>query len=90
MKSYTLYILIAILAVFQIIISNRLASYGRKISDISVKTNEILLENERIKKNIASSSAILTLTKRAEDLGFTKQAEIFYIDEQYPVAQNSF
>ncbi len=90
MKSYSLYIFIAVLALFQIIVSNRLATFGRDISDISVKTNEILLDNERIKKNIASSSAVLTLSKRAGELGYTKQAEIFYIDEQYPVAQNSF
>lgn len=90
MKSYSLYILIAMLAVFQIIVSNQLSTFGRNISEVSTKTNEILLENERIKKNIASSSAVLTLSKRAQELGFTKQAEIFYIDEQYPVAQNSF
>lgn len=89
-KSYSLYILIAVLAVFQIIISNKLSSYGRDISEISSKTNQILVENERLKKNIASSSAILTLTKRAQELGFSKKAEVLYIDSEYAVAQNSF
>lgn len=89
-RSYSLYILITILAIFQIVISNRLASFGREISEISTKTNEILDENERIKKNIASSSAILTLGKKAEDLGFTQKAQLFYIDEQYPVALKPF
>ena len=88
-KSYSLYILIVFLAIFQIMISNRLSSFGKNISETSSKTNEILLENERLKKNIASHSAILTLSKRAEDLGFTQKAELLYIDELYSVAQGS-
>lgn len=89
LKSYSLYILIAVLAVFQIVVSNRLSSFGKDISEISSKTNKIVLENERMKKNIASHSAVLTLSKRAEEMGFTKKADLLYIDELYSVAQGS-
>ncbi len=89
LRSYTIYIVIAILAVFQIMASNRLSNYGKKISLLSKQTNQLVLENERTKKNIASFSALTNLTEKATELGFTQKAEVVYLDELYSVAQNS-
>lgn len=86
---YFVFFLVLILSVLQIIISNRLASYGKKISKLSDQTKEMNLANERIKKKIASSSALTTLTAKAKDLGFTQKANVIYLDELYSVAQNS-
>lgn len=88
-KPYTIFVLVAVLAVLQIIISNRLSNYGKKISILGEQTNQLLLENERVKKKIASSSALTNLTQRAKELGFTQKAQIVYLDELYSVAQNS-
>lgn len=88
-RSFSLYILVVILAVIQIIASNRLSSYGKKISSLSKQTNEVLLENERLKKTNASASALTNLTKKAEELGFTQKAPVVYFDDLYSVAQNS-
>lgn len=88
-KPYTIFILVCVLAVTQIIISNRLSNYGKKINTLSKQTNQMLLENERIKKKIASSSALTNLTEKAKELGFTQKAQVYYLDELYSVAQNS-
>lgn len=88
-RPYTIFILVGVLAVLQVVVSNRLSSYGKKIDTLSKQTNELLLTNERIKKKIASSSALTNLTQKAKELGFTQKAETYYLDELYSVAQNS-
>lgn len=88
-RPYTIFILVAILAVAQIIISNRLSSYGKEINTLSKQTNELMLTNERIKKKIASSSALTNLDQKAKELGFTQKARVYYLDELYSVAQSS-
>lgn len=88
-KSYLIYFLVGLLAVTQIIISNHLSSSGKKLSVLTNQTNKLKLENERIKKKIASSSAITVLTKKANEHGFTEKPEVIYLDELYSVAQNS-
>lgn len=85
--SYLIYFLVVILSVLQIIISNRLSHFGKKISELTQKTNEISLENERIKKKIASSSSLTTLSFKAKELGLTKKTEVIYLDKLFPVAQ---
>ncbi len=87
-KPFIIYLLVIILAVFQIFISNRLANYGEKLSNLAQKTNEKTLDNERIKKKIASFSAITTLSLKAKELGFEKKAQVMYLDDRYSVAQN--
>lgn len=84
-----IYFIVLMLAVLQIIISNSLSNYGKKISKLSEQTQEMNLANERIKKKIASSSALTTLTVKAKELGFIQKADVIYLDELYSVAQNS-
>lgn len=88
-RSYTLYILIAVLAVIQIVASNRLSNYGKKINTLSKKTSAMVIDNERLKKKIASFSALVSLTQQAKELGFTEKAPVVYLDDLYSVAQNS-
>lgn len=89
-NSSLIYFVIIILAVIQVVISNRLASFGKKISNLSIQTKQLTLENERIKKKIASSSALISLTQKAGELGFNQKISVEYLDELYSVAQNSF
>lgn len=89
LRSYTLYLLIIILAIIQIIASNRLSNYGKKITSLSKQTSELLLENERLKKKNASFSALTNLTQKAHELGFIQKATVLYFDELYSVAQHS-
>ncbi len=87
-KPYLIFIFVLLLIVFQIFVSNRLADYGQKISKLTQQTNDLTLENQRIKKKIASSSALTNLNQKAKELGFTQKAQIYYLDEPYPIAQN--
>lgn len=89
LHSYGLYILIVVLGILQIVLSNCLSNYGKKLSDLTKLTSSLVSENEHIKKKIASTSALTNLTKRAYDLGFTQKAQIVYLEELYSVAQNS-
>lgn len=89
LRPYLIYFLITILAVIQILISNRLSNFGKKIHTLSTKTNNIRLENERLKKKIASESALISLTNKAKELGFTQKTNVVYLDDLYSVAQNS-
>lgn len=88
-KSYIIFILVGILAIFQIIISNRLSGYGRKISLLAQQSEQLKLENERVKKKIASFSALTNINQRAKEAGFTQKAQVYYLDDLYSVAQNS-
>lgn len=88
-RSYSIYILVVCLVILQIVLSNRLSNYGKKLNDLTKQTNVLVSENERVKKKIASMSALTNLTQRAYDLGFTNKAQIVYLDDLYSVAQNS-
>ncbi len=84
-----MYFTVAILAILQIAISNQLSTYGKKITMLNQETNDIELANERLKKKIASDSAVFNLTLKAKELGFEKKAEVIYLNDLYSVAQNS-
>lgn len=89
MKRYLIYFLAVLLSVCQIIVSNALSHYGKKISEIHTKITAIETENERLKKNIASESAVANTALRAKELGFEIKADVIYLDDNYSVAQNS-
>lgn len=88
-QSLVIYSLVVVLAILQIIISNRLSNFGKKINILEKETSKLTLENEMIKKKTASSSSIATLMREAEDLGFKQKAQVIYLEELYQVAQNS-
>ena len=89
MKRYLIYFLAVLLSVCQIIVSNALSNYGKQISEIHAKIAVIETENEHLKKNVASESAVARVALRAKELGFEVKADVIYLDDSYSVAQNS-
>lgn len=88
-KSYIVYLIVFILIILQITASNRLTGFSKRITTLDKQISVLNMENERVKKNIASASALTSITVKAQELGFTSKAEIVYLDELYSVAQNS-
>jgi cell division protein FtsL len=87
-RQYTIYAVIIVLSVLQIFVSNRLSDVGKKINALNQKTLQVKENNEILKKNTAQFTAINNLGKEAMQLGFTQKAEVVYLYDQYPVAQN--
>lgn len=88
-KSLIVYLLVVVLSILQIVISNRLSNFGKKIDSLRKETSRLTLENEMTRKKIASSSSVVTLMNEAKNLGFNQKAEVIYLEDLYQVAQNS-
>lgn len=63
----------------EIWIVNRLSTYGDKIQELKVAQARLELENQIISNSIAKDSSMVTLEKRATELGFSSINQIEYI-----------
>ena len=82
MKQNTILIAIIIvvtsLFVVQLIISNRLTTMGVELADMKANTEQLIRENELLGQTVASSSSLLVISHRAEELGFLP-ADVKYL-----------
>lgn len=78
--------IVAGLAALQLYVSHRLATAGQDLRDMQGKIEELKLENELLKSEIATSSSLTTIAQKADSLGF-KSAAYLYL-EKPPVALN--
>lgn len=81
-------VIAVILVIYQIVISNELASLGKELGRLN---NDLSFErdiNELLMTEVASSSSFLLLRKRAESLGFTLplKDQIIALSQEPPVA----
>ncbi len=76
------------LLVIQVVVSNRLATSGLKIVQMETDIGRLNQENGDIRQEIASASALLTITEKAKALGFIKKAQPLFISVIQPVALN--
>lgn len=81
-----LLILTAVLLVFQVIASNRLATVGLRISQAEQDITGLTEDNNDLRQEIASASALMTIQEKAKVLGFTKTARPVYYQKDLPVA----
>ena len=90
MKKNILFILTSIIVIvlfsMQLIVSNRLATMGAELSAMQKETTGLQQENEKLQHTIASRSSLMTISKEAEQLGFSR-ATVRYL-ERPPVAFN--
>lgn len=85
MKYIPLTILILILAEF--FVTNHVAGLGGNVGEIELKIAAIREENERLRQEVASASALLSVSQRAKELGFVEPKNILTIGpEQSSVA----
>lgn len=92
-KSYRIFKILAfiviLLSVFQIIVSNRLATAGEQLAEADKEIKILAEKNERLKKEIAVSSSLTTVAKKAEEAGFLKMENFIYLTEEPFAFKNS-
>lgn len=77
---------LVVLLFLQVILSNRLASYGEELSALSKEENTLSLENELLLREIASQSAIATIAQKAQEMSFVSPTKFLIAQEEEPVA----
>lgn len=72
----TLIILIFIAAVAQVVILNRDSTAGENLVKIGSEIDQVDKENQRLSQQIASASALITISQKAKELGFVSSNKI--------------
>lgn len=75
-----------ILAIGQVILANRLASFSEKLAILAKTQDRIVYENELLRKKVASESAIAAISVRARQLSLDKASKFLVIEEAESVA----
>lgn len=70
----------------QVFVSNRFAAAGKSISATDMQINELSQENNLLREQIASSSAIITVKNQAEGIGFVHKISPLFLTLDLPVA----
>lgn len=68
----TIFLIIIVLAVTQIVVTNRLSTSGLILEGLREETTSYKQENEVLKTEIASASSITKIAKLAKQSGFVK------------------
>lgn len=82
-------ILIIVLFAIRIGLANSLAALGSDVQKIDDKIAFLAEENDALRQQIASASSLLTITQRAQALGFVEPAKdqvMTMVQDQFPVA----
>lgn len=82
-----LFIVSIFLGLFQVVLSNQLATAGEKLTRIDEEIKALEEENELLKKEIAVSSSLNTISEKAEKIGLIKIESFIYLGEE-PFALN--
>lgn len=69
------------LIVFQLFLTNELASFGEKILEIDAKIESLSDDNLRLESQVASASSLLTIETKAFELGFKKSSSVIHLDQ---------
>src|SRR3972149_1935724 len=67
---------VALILTTQLVFAASLATDGEKLSQIELEIRSLEQENTALKVKISDESSLKTLSKKAEQLGFTKPSEI--------------
>lgn len=78
--------LIAVAAIFQVVILNWNSTTGVEINRVLERIEKIEKENKRLSQQIASSSAIITILTKAKESGFTNSQLIVSLATPLPLA----
>lgn len=62
---------VVLLLIVEILVTNELAGFGRKVGDANRAIDALKEENQLLQEKVASLSSLLTVEEKAHDLGFT-------------------
>ena len=60
----------------QLVFANNLATDGHKLSNVSDQITRLERENTTLKAQIAQASSLVSLSKKAQELGFEKPTKV--------------
>ena len=77
-----------IMIILQVVVSNELASLGKKLGNIEYEISNQNDMRELLSAEVASASSLLALREKAESLGFAEPSnrQIMHISLEVPVA----
>jgi len=87
-KGFITVITLSVLGVctlFQLFITHRLSTAGIELTEIENQIQTLSKENEELRHTIASHSSLMTVSARAQVMGF-RDASVLYIEKQ-PLAR---
>lgn len=64
-------ILVALLVVVQLLVTNELAGFGRKVAEVDRSIEAVSEENQLLSEKIASLSSLIIIDQKARELGIT-------------------
>lgn len=77
------------LVIFQLLVSNHLATAGERLTQMDQKIEALEKENESLKKEIALSSSLAMIAKKAKEMGFVKMEKFLYLGDEPFAFKNS-
>jgi cell division protein FtsL len=84
---FSLVIIIALLlAGAKIVVSNRLATFGQRLSQIDQEIKDLRKEKYLLEEKIYQLASLEKINQRAQELGFCRTNEIVYLSLEVPVA----
>ncbi len=85
-KVYYIGIPVLVFGILTIFMAIEAASVGAKLTLLDQKASELVKENNDLSGRLVSSTSLLELSGRTEELGFTKPTNIVYITREDVVA----
>ena len=79
-------ILVVVLAVAKLIVSNRLATFGQRLTQIDQEKVNFKKEKIRLEEEIYQLTSLERIKEGAQELGFEQAKEIVYYGRDVPVA----
>lgn len=64
-------VIVVLLFVVEILVTNELAGFGRKVGDANSAIDALKEENQLLQEKVASLSSLLSVEEKARSLGFT-------------------
>ncbi|MEK7543822.1 MAG: hypothetical protein AAB557_03075 [Patescibacteria group bacterium] len=74
--------LVVILLVVEILVTNELAGFGKKVSQIDRSIDTLQEENQLLQEKVASLSSLLTIEDKSKALGFISSPPVITIGAQ--------
>ncbi|MFC1727659.1 hypothetical protein ACFL0Y_04005 [Patescibacteria group bacterium] len=81
--------LVLVLSFVQLLISHRLAAYGRVVRELEDKAGQLEKENKQLEEEIGQIGSLINISQRAEKLGLIKVDHVLQLTPQVPVAYHS-
>ena len=84
-----LVILVTLLSLVQILLSNRMATWGKRLKDLEEEVAKVQDENSKLELAIVSNGRLYQLAEEAKSLGFVESPPVINLTSQVPVALKS-